>query len=344
MRRLASIRKVKTVAPISGADNIEVITVDGWSVVSGKGDFSEGDLCVYFEIDSLLPEREEFEFLRKGSFVNEHRSVNGPGFRLRTIRLRNQLSQGLAMPVSAFSELTDIQEGMDVSDLLGVKIYEKVLPACLQGLALGQFPGFIRKTDQERIQNCFDDLAKNSFEHLWEVTLKLDGTSGTFFFDARNKHYGVCSRNLELKHSDDNTFWVVSKRYDLEKKLAGLGRSLAIQGEIMGPGIQKNNETLNNWKLFVFDILDIESGKYLSHSERIRLCKELELDHVPIFEINVNFKFDSVDDFLDLAERGYGGRSLNSPNREGLVFKSLNDPDVSFKAISNNYLLNEHDG
>lgn len=88
MRKLATIREIKDIQPIEGADRIEVATVDGWQVVIKKGEFKVGDKIIYIEIDSIVPEREEFEFLRDRKF------------RVRTIKLRKQISQGLIMPLS----------------------------------------------------------------------------------------------------------------------------------------------------------------------------------------------------------------------------------------------------
>ena len=137
-RKLASIRKIGSVSPVEGADNIELVHVDGWQCISKKGDFKEGDFCVYFEIDSFLPIRPEFEFLRKSSY----RKMGGKeGFRLKTIRLRGQLSQGLAMPIQLFKELPyegyelfkeddhGYGNGYDVTETLGVTKYEPPIPA-----------------------------------------------------------------------------------------------------------------------------------------------------------------------------------------------------------------------
>ena len=170
-RKLATIRKVADVEPIPGADSIECLTVDGWKLVSGKDNFKVGDLCIYFEIDSFLPVREEFEFLRKNGFKSTKNL--GDGFRLKTIRLRGQISQGLSLPLADFfsqdkkgwyyiseGENLYIDEGSDVTEYLGVKKYEKPIPANMMGRAKGNFPIFIHKTDQERLQNCFGGVWK----------------------------------------------------------------------------------------------------------------------------------------------------------------------------------------
>jgi RNA ligase (TIGR02306 family) len=141
IRKLASIRKVKDVKPIEGADVIELILIDGWQCVSKIGQLKKDDLCVYFEIDSFCPEKPEFEFLRKSSFKTM--ADGSTGFRLKTIRLKEQLSQGLVLPLSEVN-LSDVNEGDDVTEILGIKKYEPPIPACLAGEVRGPVPGCIR--------------------------------------------------------------------------------------------------------------------------------------------------------------------------------------------------------
>lgn len=205
MRKLATIRQVAAITAIPNADAIECVTVDGWRVVSKRGEFALGDLCVYFEIDSVLPERQEFEFLRKSSYVNNGKCQ---GFRLKTMRLRGQISQGLVLPL--LSELATSQLGDDVTELLGVTIWEPVIPSELSDIVVGGMPSVIPHTDQERIQNLTADLAVwSQTEMQWEITEKLDGMSMTVF---RNQaHVGVCTRNWELSSASGRCgTWLVS--------------------------------------------------------------------------------------------------------------------------------------
>jgi RNA ligase (TIGR02306 family) len=179
-RKLASIRVISDIQPIEGADKIELAIVDGWKVVVAKEvGHKVGNMVVYCEIDSYLPVRDEFEFLRKSSY--KKMSDGTEGFRLKTIKLRGQVSQGLILPMSVV-EYTNVQfeVGMDVTNLLGIVKYEPPIPAELAGKVKGLFPSFIRKTDEERIQNLsseYDEL-KN---HTYYVTEKLDGSSATFY-------------------------------------------------------------------------------------------------------------------------------------------------------------------
>lgn len=360
-RKLASIRTIKEIKPIKGADRIVCAVVDGWELVTQKSnDLKVGDFVVYFEIDSLLPQVEQFEFLHP-YYVTEKNSINGAGFRLKTIRLRGQVSQGLIIPVEkgevfdlvdgiwyAFNvpsegHITPIFDGMDLTDRMGVKKYEKPIAANLAGIVRGNFPSFIPKTDEERIQNCIGKFHHEWNNHQFEVTLKLDGSSFTaYFIPASETHpverFGVCSRNMDLLESEGNSFWQVVRRLDLENKLRRFDRSIAIQGELMGPGVQGNREKLDHLQVFVFNIYDITRSRYLDAVERKSITAELGMRHVPVIDEGSVFSgFLTTKDFLQYAERP----SLNHEQAEGIVFKSLDNPEISFKAISNKYLLDE---
>lgn len=333
MRKLASIRKIASIRPIPGADAIECATVDGWEVVVKKGEFKEDEMVVYLEIDSWVP-HELAPFLSKGKEPREYNGIKGE--RLKTVRLRGQLSQGLLLPLDvlphslgfAFSAM----EGEDVTEWLCIQKWELPVPAQLAGLAKGSFPSFIPKTDQERIQNCKHVLEDR--EERYEITIKLDGSSFTAYH--RDGETGVCSRNLELKPSDDNAFWKVARKYGVLELLSQKG-NYAIQGELMGPGIQGNQEKLENLDLFVYDIWDIDAQSYLTAPDRKDFLSGTGLKSVPLLDFNVPVPAD-LQEVLAMAE----GPSLNpDANREGLVFKSLRNPSLSFKAISNSWLLNE---
>lgn len=345
MRKLATIRKINNLEPIPGADLIQVATIDGWKVVVKTDEFAIGDRCVYFEIDSFLPVRPEFEFLRKSSY----RTVDGlgEGFRLKTIRLRGQISQGLALPLALLfgDELGFLDDGADVTEVLGVKKYEQPLPAQLAGQVKGLFPNFIPKTDQERIQNCGSEVFGEYADQDFEVTLKLDGTSFTAYYDRGE--VGVCSRNYELKISDankDNSLIRAAHDSGLLMALKGMERNIAVQAELMGPGIQGNREQLKTGTLFIFDVYLIDEQRYMTPTERMDFYDELInwginpnlCGHVPVIEtVNIS-QFKSVADVLAYAE----GPSMNHKVREGVVFKHQTS-DFSFKAISNTFLLGE---
>ena len=367
MRKLVSIREISEVLPIEGADAIELVKVDGWQIVSKKGEFQKGDFCVYFEIDSFLPVNEKFEFLRKSSFRKD--ATGNEGFRLRTIKLRKQLSQGLVLPVSEFIEEikmnfhpqftgtnNEIQSllDIDITEWLGVSKYEAPQPPNMHTNAKGNFPYFIPKTDQERIQNLWKEYKRDYNDIEFEVTLKLDGTSATYFYNEGK--LGVCSRNLELKFDEEtdlektdvnrDTYISVGVRQGIFKGLKMLGKNLAIQGEIIGEGIQGNKDKINGQSFYIYDIFDIDQKRYLTVNERVALListkqdyLDISLFHIPIHELGVKLsEFNTLEDLLKYAD----GKSLNSEIREGLVFKSMslvNGRPISFKVISNEFLL-----
>ena len=336
VRKLATVERILDTQPVPNSDRLDVVRVRGWNVVTQRNEFTPGSSAVYFEIDSFLPVRPEFEFLRPSSFK---KMGEEEGFRLRTVKLRGQVSQGLVLPVATFPELAAMPAiGTDVTEILGVKKYEPPIPASISGKIKGAFPANARKTDQERIQNLWDEYATKYRDVAFEETLKLDGSSMTVYFC--NGAFGVCSRNWELHPSEKNTLWRVARSLDLEAKLQSLDRNLAIQGELMGPQIQKNREKLAAHRFFVFDIWDIDRQAYLSPAARSHLVERLELDAVPVTSpsVRVFSEFSTIADLLAHAD----GPSLNGDRREGLVYKSLQPFDgetISFKVVSNRWLL-----
>ena len=340
MRKLATIRKIDALRAIPDADAIECAVVGGWTAVVKKGEFQAGDLAVYCEIDSWIP-HELAPFLSKGK---EPKVFDGiAGERLRTMKLRGQLSQGLLLPFAImkpfFADML-FTEGVDVSDFLGIVKYEAPIPAQLAGEVKGMFPGWIQKTDQERVQNLteeFDHWLKE--QHVWEVTEKLDGSSMTVYL--RDGEFGVCSRNLELKPSETNSLWKVAIRNDLELKLRRANRNLALQGELIGEGIQGNPYKQKAQEFFLFDIYDIDASKYLTPAERNAFVEEHDIKHVPVLafgaELWDTLGINSIDGILKFAE-GKSVMGMIGCEREGLVFKSK-AMQCSFKAISNKFLL-----
>lgn len=346
MRKLVTIRTIAEVVPIDGADQIEVVKLDGWQCVAKKNEFKAGDMAVYHEIDSFLPQHPRYNFMAVRGIQTNGDGRNG--YRLRTIRLRGQLSQGLALPLSLFPELQDhIPE--DLSELLGISKYEPAIPAQLAGQAKGIFPSFLKKTDQERIQNMKWIL--DDHDSLWEVTQKLDGSSMSVFWNAGE--FGVCSRNLELKETEGNTFWQVANRLCLREKLAQIGENICLQGELIGPGIQGNPHKLSQPEFFLFDIWLIDEQRYASPSERTlyMLRNELsEISQAPLlhsaFSLSQFGKSPEaiiagpLHDALEFANKAPDMLNPKNPAPEGVVFKR-HDGCHSFKIISNKYLLRE---
>lgn len=326
MRKLASVREITEIALIEGADRIELAIVDGWKCVVKKAEFESGERVVYCEIDSFLPVRPEFEFLRKSSFK---KMGDDDGFRLRTIKLRGQISQGLVLPVSVLDR--DAELGEDVTAELGIRKYEPPIPACLTGNVAGSFPASIAKTDEERIQNLAADYSSYSGKDFF-ITEKIDGTSFTAFFDGE---FGVCGRNWQYAEDQKNSYWQMASQLDLQPKLASLNRRLAIQGELIGPGIQKNRYKLKEQELYVFNVFDMDEFAYLEKSDASEICEQLGLRQVPYLETRK--VPESIDEILDLAE----GKSVlnSSAEREGLVWVHGSGRErISFKTISNKFL------
>ena len=359
-RKLASIQRIGAVLPILGADSIEVVTINSWRVVSKKGEFKEGDLCVYFEIDSFLPLEKDFEFLRKSSYK---KMGDLEGFRLRTIKLRGQVSQGLCLPLSVlekndemkigiskqpwgdqlqlgpYDDAIVIEEGSDVTAYMCVLKYEPPIPAELSGKVKGGFPGFIRKTDEERIQNMTKEF-ESMQDKAYYVTEKLDGSSATYYF--RDGVFGVCSRNLELLESEGNTFWKVARELFIEEKLGTLEENYAIQGELIGEGVQGNPYKIKGQKVLIFNVFNIDTQEYLGLDEMVHFLERVNVDSKPLELVPVidyDYKLPPViDAIISYAD----GKSRLNPetDREGIVIRNK-DKSVSFKAISNTFLLKQ---
>jgi len=344
IRKLASIAEITYIKPIEGADAIECAIVNGgWPVVVKKGEYRVGDVAIYLEIDSWVP-HELAPFLSKGQEPREYNGVKGE--RLKTVKLRGQISQGLLLPI----DLTFFRDpGTDVTETLGIQKWEPPIPAQLQGMMKGNFPHFIPKTDQERCQNLRKEIFEEHKGETYEVTTKLDGSSMTVY--VKDGEVGVCSRNIDLKETEGNSFWKAAREQNIVDALLEIsndkGEEYAIQGELIGEGIQGNPEKLTGQRFYLFDIYSITEGRYLKPQERYSIMDKMNLfygadvEHVPFIDTVciVTNEFSTIDDLLAFAE----GPSLNpQTKREGLVFKSY-DSDFTFKAIANSYLLKHKD-
>ena len=333
-RKLASIQKITEILPIEGADKIVCVKILGWQCVALKTEFSVNDKCVFFEIDSVLPIASWNDHLRK--------EPNKP-LRIRSIRLKNQLSQGLALPLSILPQ-GEYEAGQDVTSLVGVEKYEPVVPAHLSGMVKGNFPSFLHKTDEVRLQSEPNVLVETSNKRLVLIgTLKMDGTSFTAY--RRDDEFGVCSRNLNLKETEDNAHWKMARKLKLEEILRSEERNLCIQGEMVGPSIQANRLGLKEIDLYLFNLYDIDSGKYLDREDLIGFGKKHNIkivDAVHSLQLGNDFVPNSVDYFLSIAnELNYN----NGTPAEGIVWRPSVETysDVlkgrlSFKTISNRFL------
>lgn len=338
-RKLATVRTIKSVEPIEGADSIVKLTFEsmGWVCVTNKDTNPQpGDKRVYFEVDSVLPKLPIFDFMEPYNY------------RVKTIKLRGQVSQGLTIPLdeclAAFNITTPVgtEEGADLTDLLGVVKYEIPADAQVSGDTKGPFPGFIEKTDELRAEE-FDNLEQLLAEHEYDVTVKMDGSSGTFFI--YNGEFGVCSRNQELKDTENNAFWKMARKYDIEARLRAMGGNFALQGEVAGPGIQKNRAGLKELELFVFTIQNIDTAIRFSNTaienaltfmnEQVPTAEKLRM--VPVLDTVPPLK--TLADVKALSE---GNSIVTDKTREGIVLRAKDNPNISFKYINPKYLL-KHD-
>ena len=351
MRKLASVQQIEALFPIEGADAIEVAKVLGWNVVVKKGEFQVGDHVVYCEVDSLLPERESFEFLRpscfKSAIVEGGVELQHAGFRIKTVKLRGQVSQGICFPISILPDGVHGAVGDDVTDALEIVKYEPPVPTALAGRVKGPFPGFVSKTDEIRVQVLEETLERHRGKTFY-VTEKVDGSSFTAFL--WNDDFGVCSRNLWLDEADQsNALCRMARQLELEAKLRDVksqqGFHAAIQGELIGPGVQGNKYRLPQLELRVFNVVHLDEGKLLEHESMLQLVESLGLANVP--QLGTMELDHTVDELVALSQ---AKSQLADVQREGIVMRPLAeeyDPDVggrlSFKVINPKFLLKYDD-
>lgn len=339
-RQLARLVRVDAIDPIEGADAIEAARIGGWTVVVKKGEFRAGDPAVYFEIDTFLPEgNPAWQFL----VDKAPRTYLGQrGHVLRSVRLRGQVSQGLLLGMQVLQAAGIAPErvalGEEVTQALGVTKYEPPVPAELAGIARGAFPSVVPKTDQQRVQNLATELASWQREALaFEVTEKLEGASCTFAWLEGRLH--VCTRNVDLLEDATNSLWRLARELDIERKLAEAfaARNLALQGEVVGHGVQGNPYRLTGQAFYLYDVYDVDRGGYWSSGGRRELAERLAVAHVPV--VDARFVLSPEHSTQVLLQMADGPSALRAEQlREGLVFKALHRP-VSFKVVSNKYLL-----
>lgn len=372
-RKLVTIRKIKELQEIKGADLIELAIVDGWKTIVRKGAFSVGDYGIYFEIDSLIPIEDE-----RFSFIETKKTIEGQKYRyLRTIKLKNQISQGLILPLNVIPEIKNIlnfdDEKLlehDFASYINVIKYEEPDDAPFGSEKSGTYPTYIQKTGEKRIQNVYDKLSSKYKDVEFIPTLKMDGSSMTVCY-VNNPVYFVGKEGVDVLDDMKEQIWVASSRmvirepkidaitgelesnayYDAYYK-TGLEKSLpkwckdnnkliAVQGELLGPKIQKNFEKYNKNTFKAFYVYFIDEGRRATQEEFVKICSELNIDMIKSYPpIKIFQEFDNVEDIIKFSE----GQSEFNKKREGLVFKSnilINRQTISFKVISNLYLLNK---
>lgn len=397
VRKLATIAKILDVKPIEGADNIEKVFVRGWQCVAKKGEFKPGDLCVYVEVDSIMPDglpeekRKAWEALNKqmskvateeermtlrdamNEIIKENTRpefefLRDKKFHVKTRRIRGEISQGICFPLDILNtgkwnleNFTgnlylhheddpvvgglDIEEGVDVTEILGVTQYIAPDPAVMGGDAKGELQAVgILVSDEERVENLnakYEEMRK--FRYF--KTEKLDGTSFTAYL--KNGEFGVCGRHINYKQPDDdipfdkmNVYWKVAKKLDLEIKMRELQimydlGNFAIQGELIGEGIQKNIYKLKGQDIYFYNAFDIDYQQYFDYEVFVKMIKEVGLKTVPILDDNYKLPERALD-LLEEADKTY---SVLNPKQliEGFVYIAKGELPVDMRITRSSF-------
>lgn len=372
-RTLASVQKIKAILPIEGADRIEVVQVLNWKCVAKKGEYKVDDLVVYFEIDSLLPDIPAFEWLKGSSWSQK---LNR--YKISTHKFRDQISQGLVVSIKDLKTIYDqvvektsgvikvldyprcIEQPRLDDDLTEILDVEKYDPPVTLG-ALGEIvrhEWYVPKTDEERIQVCAENVLPKYMEAEkgdWYASIKLDGTSCTAGLFEDGYLYGGRS----YFYKDENMYSRTIAKYGdlkakLEKHLKETGEYVVFQGELCGPGIQKNRLKLTEGAWFIFNAFVSKTGENGTYEKvgllrLLDLCERFELNTVPILNFEDKFDFhkttdidETVNNLLAYVDkfkyRTFFENADPGQTAEGVVFR-MNDMTNSFKVVSNKYLL-----
>jgi len=277
----ATIQKIHSIVKHPNADSLSVAKVLGWQVVFNhtQHQYQEGELVVYVEMDSVLPDKPEYEFLRKSNF------------RIKAVCLRGVESAGIVFPIKEILPEADYVFGQDVSDIIGAKHYEKPIPVEMAGEVFGGLPGFVVMTDEKNIRSFPEVLsdAGGIRGNEYYITRKDDGTSATYFFN--NGEFGVCSRRLHLKPSDTNLYWRLAQKYNVEKFLREyfVGQNVAIQAEIVGPSINSNHLGLSEVELHTFNVWFIDERTYGTYFTVRDFCNESNIPMVTLLDMGDKF-------------------------------------------------------
>ena len=325
---LAFIARVTKLLPICGQEDCELAVIKGWKCIVKKGQFTVGELVVYYAIDSIPDPKTG---------------------RVKTVAMGGVISQGVLRPMSClkdrgYHDLSKYQEDDSVVDEMGV---QKFISREERNLytKTGEhepFPDFIPKTESTRIQHDPIAFLTAIQDKKIVITRKEDGTSCTYLYNQGT--LTVCSRNYAYMLSDTPPsphYFDILTLYDLEKKLKSLNRNIAIQGEIVGPKINSNRMKLTQSDFFVFDIYDVDREEYMSFDAMCSLCTELGLFTVPLIYRGPAAALTlSLDGLMQLAESAEYAPGVAA---EGIVVNS-DDPAwrkrrAHFKVISNKYLI-----
>jgi len=303
--------RILSISDIENADFIQhaiVVCGEGgkWSGIIRKGEFVVDDLCEVYLQDSLLPQIERYAFLEKNKY------------RIKMMRMRGVPSEVLIMPLS----IGEKEIGEDITEELNVEKYEKQIPAVLSGLAKGNFPSFIPKTDEPNFQIVSKMIEELNGKKCY-TTVKADGSSTTCY--NKDGEFGVCSRNLEMKESGKNAFWQVANKYNVKEILGD--KNIAIQFELVGPGVQKNPMGLKELDGRLFNIYDIDNKKYLNSCDVRKFSEDYNFPMVEIISWDEIFIYESDEQLRKMAE----GKYPNESQREGIVIRPMEETHVIIK-------------
>ena len=344
MRKMATIQIIRDITPIEGADAIVLAHINGWASVVKVDEFSVGQYVVFCEIDSWVP-HEIAPFLSNGKEPREYLGVKGE--RLRSVKLRKQLSQGLILPINILPQ-GSYPEGEDVSEKLGIVKYEPPVPAQLAGQVKGNFPSLVSKTDEERVQNIRG--LEKYLDEVFVETEKLHGTSVSFVLNE-NGEMEVCSRNLSLKEDENNLYWKLAKKNDALSMLNSVRnyyeatgvsvKSVAIQGEGVGQGVQKGWEygiQIPEFFLFTIQV----NGVKIAEEDYQYISTTLDVKSVPqVRRATLRQLVGDAENISSALLKHVEGKSLidGKTIREGSVFRCFTDSSFSFKVVNNQFLL-----
>lgn len=358
MRELAKVTRIQNIEPIKGKDRIELATVGNYPVIVGKGEFSVGQLVVYVGYDTVLPVKPEFEFLRTRCWSNLYQ-----GFRIRNMAMAGVFSSGIVFPLSILPAKGGWKDGDDVTYFIGVVKYDPEAkreemsqkktkwPPLVKWLMKfriirllflkpkmkrGSYPDTVVKSDETNIEKLYNKLIAYLPDELYYVTEKMEGQAGAWMLTGKKRTYRVFSHNTERNPKGEGNWEKVGRMYDMEGILRKQKQNLCIQGEVCGPNIQRNIYGFDTLKLFVYKITDVDTGIPFDYYEMMTFCLDNDLTFVPVVHAGAK-----LHDVLSMVLTDADGISVYGDNvlREGVVWRSLSDQNIGFKAKSRKYAV-----
>lgn len=321
------IKRITDIKPIEGADSIQCAYLQDWPCVVRKGDFKVGDRVVYYPEDSIMPEATLQRMGLVGKLAGSTKN------RIKAIKLRGQLSIGLIEHVHAASA-SAWEDGVDISDALGIIRWEQPLPESLRGIAKGHPPFFV-KYDIDNLRGLKGLF--NRYDYCF-AECKLHGCSSSFAYNSI-LGFSVSSRNITLERDEGNLYWKMALKYNLEeitKEIYGLmglteSECITVHGEIVGKGVQDLTYGLESPELFVFDIR--RNNRYLDYDTRNELINKFGLRSTP--KLGEGFAGEPIFSLANGMET-ISGQSLHI--REGIVVRNYDRSKIA-KVVSEAYLL-----